>query len=134
METRWLSDEEIERDVNPCLAARGMAQLNLNPAQPTCRVAGCFQHGVLIRAFAMSLFPVLGPLVETDSTQRDDGSATRAVVEFMTEFLLSIPVRGALTIADSPISARLAERFGMTRVQSPVFFWNGSSGDTATAV
>jgi hypothetical protein len=125
MEYRWLTDEEIDAFVNPSLRARGMVELNINSAQPTCRVAGAFCDGVLLRAFCLQLFPILGPLVETDSTFRDNGDSTRGVVEFVEEFLKTVDARGWLAICDSPVSERLAKRHGMKKLESPVYVGTG---------
>ena len=121
IEFRWLDNDEVETLVNPSLEARGMVQLNINPEQPTCRVAGAFADGVLLRAFCLQLHPILGPLVETDSEFRDNGDATRGLVAFMEEFLKTVDARGWLTICDSPLSERLAKQHGMKRLESPVY-------------
>jgi len=121
LEYRWLTDSEIEQSVNPALASRNMPQLNINPVMPTCRVAGAFADGVLIRAFCLQLHPVLGPLVEADSTIRDNGEATRGVVDFMSAFLDETKARGYLTICESEFSERLAKRHGMKRIEFPVY-------------
>ncbi len=125
IEFRWITDEQIETLVNPALKARGMVELNICPEQPTCRVAGCFSEGVLLRAFCLQLHPILGPLVETDSEFRDNGGATRGLVEFMEEFLKTVDARGWLTICDSPLSERLAQRHGMKKLESPVYVGQG---------
>jgi len=49
MEYRWLSNKEIEEDVNPVLALHGMALLNINETIPTCQVLGAFEDGHLIQ-------------------------------------------------------------------------------------
>jgi hypothetical protein len=122
---RWLTVEEVERDVNPALLARKMAALNLNVEIPTCRVAGAFVDGRLVRAFCFHLFPLLGPLVETDSEFRDNGEATRVAVDFMDEFLHSVGARGWMAVCENPVSERLALRHRMTKLESPVYVATG---------
>lgn len=121
MEYRWLEPEEIEKLMNPALKVQGLAQLNINPAQPTARVLGAFWDGQLVEAFAFQLYPILGPLIKVDNTFRDSGETARALAGKMQEFLEEVSARGYLCIADSPMSERLCERFGMERVKSPVF-------------
>ncbi len=127
---RWLTDEEIESVVNPALRGHGQAELNINPAQPTCRVAGAFVNGVLARAFVLQMFPVLGPMIETDSLIRDGGDISRGLADFMDEYLKSLPARGALTICERPISERLAKAHGMKPVTYPVYLWTGGMTGT----
>src|SRR5580765_8116817 len=97
MEYRWLTDDEIVDSVNPALASRGFAQLNVNREQPTCRVLGAFWDDQLVEAFAFQMYPVLGPLVKVDSTFRDNGETSRTLAKKMQEFLEEVPARGYLT-------------------------------------
>lgn len=117
MTYRWLTSDEILRDVNPALAARGWSELNTEVA----RVLGAFDGGSLIEVFAIQLFPLLGPLVRVDNTYRDNGEVSRVLAQEMEEFLATNEARGCLAIADSPVTERLCQRFGMRRLESPVF-------------
>jgi hypothetical protein len=128
VECRWLSGDEIESAVNPALKGHGQPQLNINPEQPTCRVAGAFVDGVLVRAFVLQMFPILGPMIETDSTHRDNGELSHGLADFMDRYLKELPARGALTICERPMSERLAKAHGMTKVEDPVYMWNGTEG------
>ena len=125
MTYEWLTMDQIEELVNPVLAGRGMAVLNINPVQPTCRVLGAWDGGNLIEFFAIQLFPVLGPMVKADSTHRDNGEVSRQLTQRMHQFLDSADVRGYLVVADSPITGRLCERHGMVKMVSPVYTANG---------
>lgn len=121
MEYRWLSDDEISDLLNPALAIQGFAQLNVNPQQPTCRVLGAFWDRQLIEAFAFQLYPILGPLIKVDNTFRDSGETARTLATKMQEFLEEVEARGYLCLADTSFTGRLCERFGMTKVESPVY-------------
>jgi hypothetical protein len=119
MEYRWLTGDEIIEFVNPVCVQRGWAQLNVNDAQPTCRVLGAFEHVALVGFFCLQLFPVLGPQYVVPDSR--DGTVSRELTERMSEFLEEMKVRGWLTICDSPVSERLAKRHGMQKVESPVY-------------
>jgi hypothetical protein len=116
---RWLTGDEIADWVNPECARRGWIQFNVNEQFPTCRVMGAFDGPALIAFFGMSLLPVLGPMW-VDSDHRD-GAASHALAQKMAEFMMEAGARGAMMIADSPVSARMAERFDMKRVENPVY-------------
>lgn len=119
---RWLEQSEIELWVNPECARRGYAQLNINEATPTCRVYGAFWDDDLIEVFVFQLFPMLGPLIRMDHTFRDDGRTTRGLVEGMVDFLVNeSAARAVMTVADSPFTERLCERFEMNRIEKPVY-------------
>jgi hypothetical protein len=121
MEYRWLTFDEIVNILNPVLAAHRYAQLNVNPEQPLCRVLGAFWDGELVEAFAFQMYPMLGPLVKVNNTFRDDGTVARTLAIKMSEFFEEAQARAALCIADTPLTERLCERFGMTKLESPVF-------------
>ncbi len=126
---RWLELPEIETLVNPVLKSRGYAELNLNEASPTCRVLGAFlEDGSLVESFAFQLYPVLGPLLRHDSSIRDSGETSRQLASVMHEFLTSVEARDFLVIANSPISERLCERFGMKAVAVPVYMNHPGGG------
>lgn len=118
MTTRWLKDAEIVKDVNPALALKGWAELNLE----TCRVLGAFdEEGRLLEVFVLQLFPLLGPLLRVDNEQRDGGGVTRQLVTAMQEYLESSEARGFMAVAESPVTQRLCQRFGMTPFSVPVY-------------
>lgn len=128
MDFRWLTPDEIVTHLNPALQAQGKPILNVNEAQPTCRVLGAFWDNTLVEAFAMHLFPVLGPLIKTDNTFRDNGDTARTLAQMMSDFLTDAQARGWLVICDSPISERLAQRHHMTKVTSPVYVGSAHQG------
>ncbi len=122
MDYRWLTDEEVETLVNPGIQRHGWAMLNL----PTCRVLGAFDDaGTLVESLAIQLHPLLGPLMRHDNTQRDNGTTSRELTRKMEEYLEETQARGWMVIADHPVTERLCERHGMTRVVSPVFLQVG---------
>jgi hypothetical protein len=123
MEYRWLTDNEIEQFVNPVCKQRGWAELNINEAQPTCRVLGAFDGPELAGFFCIQLFPVLGPQW-VDSEHRD-GTVSRELTDRMAAFFHDAKVRGCLVVCDSPVSERLAQRHQMQRVESPVYMQVG---------
>lgn len=124
MTYRWLNSDEIVEWVNPECARKGWTQFNVNEDLPTCHVLGAFDGPELVGFFGFSLLPVLGPFW-TDSMHRD-GSVSREMAERMHQFMTEVQCRGAILIADSPVTERLAERHGLERVKSPVFLWVGA--------
>lgn len=132
MEIRWLATDEIERLVNPDLEARGWAVLNLNESQPTCRVLGAFMDGVLIESFTFQLYPMLGPLLKHQDV-RDSGETSRKLASTMEDFLNTANARDFLAVANSPVTERLCKRFGMNKLDIPVYCKKtGSQDDTIT--
>jgi hypothetical protein len=121
MEYRWLSNKEIEEDVNPVLALHGMALLNINETIPTCQVLGAFEDGHLIQFLAVQLFPVLGPMVRCDNTIRDNGIVSRELAERMHNYMDDCEARAFLVIADNPFTGRICERHKLKQVTSPVY-------------
>ena len=119
MTYRWLTSDEILEFVNPVCRQRGWAELNVNDASPTCRVLGAFEDTSLVGFHAIQLFPMIGPLW-TDTEHRD-GMVSRALVLQMYEYLIECDARGYMAVCDSPISQRFAERYGMTKLDSPVY-------------
>ena len=121
MEFRWLTEEEVLSLVNPVLASRGWAELNVE----CCRVLGALQDGQLVEFFALQLFPLLGPLMRSDNTVRDDGATSRELARMMVEYLTAEQARGWIAIAESPVTERLCVRYDMKRVEHPVFITKG---------
>jgi acetyltransferase (GNAT) family protein len=123
MEYRWLTNDEIEDLVNEVCQRHGWAQLNINEAQPTCRVLGAFEDVALVGFIALQMQPVIGP-GWTDAEHRD-GKTMRELADQMHQFLVEVKARGALTVCESPVSERLAQRHGMKQVEFPVYEWIG---------
>lgn len=119
---RWLDHSDIDDWVNPECRRKGWMEFNINEERPTCRVLGAFEGPNLVGFFGFSLIPHLGPMW-TDSEHRD-GVVSREMAQRMADFMHEVHSRGAIMIADSPVTARMAERFGLERVSSPVFIWN----------
>jgi hypothetical protein len=128
MEYRWLTPEEMDDVLNPALKIQGYAELNVNPQQVgsgnvtlLCRVLGAYWDGELVEAFAFQMYPMLGPLIKVNNSFRDDGTTARALAARMAEFFEEVQARAALCIADTPMTERFCERFGMTKISQPVF-------------
>lgn len=119
----WLTEEQVEWLVNPALKLKGMALLN----PEMCRVLGAWENGRLIESFSVQPFPILGPLIRHDNVHRDNGEISRGLAEKMHEYLEEQKARGYMTIADSPVTKRLCERYGMERLTSPVYVASGRS-------
>jgi hypothetical protein len=122
-EIRWLTNEEIELWVQPVLAQRGWALLNISDSQPTCRVLAAFDGPKFISFMVLQLFPVLGPAWADDDHR--DGVISRVLADRMHEYLVNVRARGAVTICENLVSARLAERHGMKQITDPVYLWVG---------
>ncbi len=120
-EYRWLSNQEIADLVNPVLKLRGWAELNINEIQPTCRVLGAFIDGELVESFAFQLFPMLGPLIRHNNEVRDSGETSRGLVAVMGDFIKSTNARDYMVVANSPMTVRLCERFGLKQLSDPVY-------------
>jgi hypothetical protein len=123
MEYRELTNDEVIEWVNPVCIQRGWAELNTNPSQRTCYVIGAFDGIELVGFFAMQLHPFLGPL--WTSPDHRSGEVSRRLAEDMDKFMAACQARGVITIADSPVSARLCERYGMVKIESPVYMKTG---------
>lgn len=122
MTFRWCSTDEIESYVNPVLKLRNWAELNVCEDQPTCRVLGAFgQDGELVEFFAFQFFPMLGPLCRVDNSIRDSGETSRRLAAVMYDWLVSSGARDWLVVADSPVTERLCERYGMKTLEVPVY-------------
>jgi Acetyltransferase (GNAT) domain len=119
MEYRWLDNQEILDLVNPVCRERGWAEMNVNAEQPTCRVKGAFDGNKLVGFLCLQLYPLVSPLyVEPDAR---DGEVSRELTEQMYQFLHEAKARGVMTVCESPVSERLAARYGMTKLEEPVY-------------
>ncbi len=118
---RWLTSDEIADWVNPECSRQGWVLFNVNEERPTCRVMGAFEDTELVGFEGMSLFPLIGHHWVTQGKR--NGVISREMAERMHDFMVEVKARGALLIADSPASEKLAERYGFRRVESPVYIW-----------
>ncbi len=94
---------------------------NVNEERPTCRVMGAFEDTELIGFFGFSLLPHLGPMWVQQ--EHRTGAASLGMAERMAAFMFEVNARGALMVADNPATERMALKFGLERVMSPVFVW-----------
>lgn len=116
---RWLSEDEIIDLVNPALKAKGWPMVNTS----ACRVLGAFEGDRLQQFLVLQLIPSLGPMLRVEGS--DSGDTSRELAAQMFEYLIRSDARGCLTIADSPATARLCERYHLKQIESPVFYWSG---------
>lgn len=108
--------------VNPVLKEHGWAILNVNDAQPTCRVLGAFlEDGTLVETFTMQLYPTLGPMVRHVPDIRDSGETSRRLASIMEDWLIDMECRDFLVVANSPVTERLCARFGMKKMDVPIY-------------
>jgi hypothetical protein len=111
---RWLEEEEYP-GVNSALALQGWARINERAA----RVLGAFEGERLVTVLVLQLYPIVGPLLRLDG--RDNGEVSRALADEMVEFLDATGARGFLVVCDNPFVERICRRYGMTRVEQPIF-------------
>lgn len=116
MTIRWLTAGEFP-EANAEIQQRGWAPLN----EPTSRILGAFDGDTLVEVFVLQLYPLLGPLVRLDARYRDHGETSLALVDEMYEFLEQNDARSYLAICDHPATERLCQRFGMVRIEKPIF-------------
>ena len=120
---RWLKNDEIEAWVQPVIQQRGWALLNINDERPSCRVLGAFDGIEFVGFLVLQMHPVIGP-AWSDALHRR-GEVSRELADRMHAFLEETHTRGAITICESPVSERLAQRHGMKPVEYPVYEWIG---------
>ena len=53
-----------------------------------------------------------------------NGAVSYELANKMAEFMHEVQARGAMMVADNAATVRLAQKFGLDRVTSPVFVWN----------
>jgi GNAT superfamily N-acetyltransferase len=107
-QARWMAIEEI-------LASRGWMSLNRN----TTMVRLATEEGRIIGFLCLQLIPHTEPLY-VDKAYRASGVAER-LAEDMVKWLAESGARGFMLVADSPHAEKLAERYGMVKVDSPVY-------------
>jgi len=60
-------------------------------------------------------------MVRLDNERRDAGETSRELATKMYDYLQAQEARGFFAIADSPVTARLCERFEMKKIEAPVY-------------
>ena len=118
---RWLTSDEIVEWVNPECRRQHWVEFNVNEVTPTCRVMGAFEDVEMVGFFGFSLIPYIGPLYVSQNYR--SGAVSMGLAEKMAKFMFEVNARGALMVADNPATERLALKFGLERVTSPVFIW-----------
>lgn len=125
---RWMEVSEIETLVNPELIRRGWAPLNTTAECPACanpmptnRVLGAFtDDGTLYETLTFQMYPMLGPMVKHVEAS-DSGEVSRQLAATMYDFLIESSARDFMAVANSPVTARICQRFGMGKVEAPVY-------------
>lgn len=120
MKYRWLEhspeDEPDWKRVEEILKFRGWMSLN----RPTSRVLiaeDMEQH--LAGFICFQLIPYVGP-IWLHPAERGSGIAEEMARQ-MWEFLLSVHARGWMAGAESVHTEKLCEKFGMTKIEHPMF-------------
>lgn len=123
VEYRWLDNDQLEGWVNPVCRLRGWAELNICDERPTCKVLGAFDGVEFIGFIALQLYPIVGPQFVDDAHR--DGTVSHGLATKMHEWLIQEGARGFMVVADSPVTGRICERHGMTKLASPVYTQGG---------
>lgn len=112
---RWLDGDDLDL-LEPLIRSRRWTPLN----KALCRAfAGFDRDGNVVGFCAFQCIPHVGPWL-VDPEYRGTGVAEE-MVKGMVEFLTAVNPPSVYVVADSPISARLAEEHGMELVTSPVY-------------
>ena len=114
IEYRWLEQSELEV-VEPLFKARGWVRLNPEMS----RVIAAFDGDKMIGVCCFQLIPHVEPLF-VELPFRGTPVAVN-LVQQMVNFLYEVDAPAAYVLADNPVSAKLAELHGMTRVDVPVY-------------
>lgn len=114
IEYRWLDGDQIAQ-IEPVLLS--MNAMSVNREQS--RVIAAYDKERLIGFFVMQLIPHMEPLyVDPDYQER---RIAINLVARMVDFMKECNARGAMLVAESPGVEKLAEYFGMERIQYPMY-------------
>lgn len=113
---RELEGQELIDAVSSIIEENGWTPLNSNtPLHGECAYDGDKLVGFNI----FQLFPLVGPMW-VDEDYRGSGVPESLALRTI-KFMDDVQARGYLVIADNPFTAKLCERYGMKRVESPVY-------------
>jgi len=120
---RWLdgplsSDHDWAR-LDNLLEKRGWAPLN----REFSRVRIAEREGEIVGFSVLQMLPFAGPMF-VERKHRGTGLADK-LAEDTINYLVECNARGWFVIADSPHVPRLCEKFGMQKVESPVYITKG---------
>lgn len=85
----------------------------------TTRAIAAFHGEQLVGFFCVQLIPHLEPLFVDPSARGTDVGVN--LVSQMVDYLKESDARGAMLFAENPYSEKLAEHFGMERINFPVY-------------
>ena len=112
---KWLYCDELNT-LEPILKARGWMSLNHDTSAAYC----AYDDKKLVGFLVVQLIPHVEPMY-VDIRHRGTGVAEQ-LGQGVADYLREAHCRGAMLIADSPATAKLAEKFKMTKITSPVYF------------
>lgn len=116
MQLRWLYRHDLVQ-LEPILKARGWMALNHDNA---AALAAFDANGTLVGFLCVQHVPHIEPLY-VDPAYRGTGLA-ESLADGVAEALRVTNCRGAFLIANNPASAKLAEKFEMTKIEDPIYF------------
>lgn len=116
MDTPWRATEEEWSRIDEMLATQGW--MSLSRTTTRLRIAEG-PSGQIAGFLACDLLPHVGSAYVVPS-QRGTGVAQR-LADDMVKFMRESECRGWIVVADSPHSEKIAQAYGMTRVESPVY-------------
>jgi hypothetical protein len=111
---RWLYRDDLNQ-LEPTLRAQGWISLN----EERSAAIAAFDGDRLVGFLVVQEVPHVEPLF-VDLQYRGSGVAEE-LGERMAEKLREHVCRGVMIIANNPASAKLAEKFGMEKITSPVY-------------
>ena len=120
------TDQDWSR-VDRLLEKRGWAPLN----RDLSRILIAEQDGEIVGFSVLQMLPFAGPLF-VERKHRGTGMADKLATDTI-NYLVDCNARGWFVIADSPHVPKLCERFGMHKVESPVYITKGIGSGTAEA-
>lgn len=111
---RWLTGPELSI-LEPILDSMNAMALN----RQTTRAIGAFQGERLIGFFCLQFIPHLEPLYVDPEFRNAEISKT--MVSEMVRFLRESDARGVMIVAEYPGIEKLAQSFGMSRIEYPFY-------------
>lgn len=103
--------------INTTIDALGWTQLNYNtPMRILCALD---RNGNLVGWLVLQFFPHTEPLY-VNADHRGTGLAAE-LADKMFNFLVATDTRGFMFVADSPAAEKLAQHYGLKRVDKPVY-------------
>lgn len=112
---RWLAGSELDV-LDPILAARGWSSLN----KPMTRALVAYDEGDKIVGFLILKLVLHTEPAYVDQEWRGSG-LVEELADQVHDTIGNVPPGGVWLVADSPFSAKLAEKHGLSIVESPVY-------------